>query len=221
MMSAVTSSLGAVEPPAAVRTRGPTWRDPRLWVGLVIVAASVLAGARLLERADDSVRVWVARSDLSAGAPLGAADLTTRQVRFSNEADQALYLLADEPLPEGLHLLRGLGAGELVARTATGAAEDPGLLTVPIALPALAVPPDVATGDRVDVWVTSESRSGAPVARPLLTDVVVLAAPPVGDAFGVSGDRQLVLGVADDQEDQLGRTLAAVGESAITVVGRG
>lgn len=221
MMSAVTSSPGTSDPPAAVRAGSPTWRDPRLWVGVALVAASVLGGARLLAQADESVSVWAARDDIGAGVTIGPADLVARQVRFVDPADESLYLLVGAQLPDDLRLVHGVGAGELVARTAVGASGDSGLLTVPIALPRLAVPPGVAAGSHVDVWVTVEEDDGRVVSRPLLTDVVVLEAPTATDSFGVQGDRQLVLGVAEAQEAQLGRTLAAVGESAITVVGRG
>jgi hypothetical protein len=215
MMSAVTSSLGTSQPPSAVRAGRPTWRDPRLWVGVAIVAGSLLVGARVLGQAEESVAVWAAREELAAGATLDPAAVVARQVRFVDPADLDLYLPAD------VRLVHGLGAGELVARSAVSAADDTGLLTVPISVPALAVPPDLAAGSHVDVWVTLESATGQTRSRPLLVDVVVIAAPAPDDSFGVSGDRQLVLGVDESQGEELGRTLAAVGESAITVVGRG
>ena len=43
-----------------MRGHRPAWRDPRLWIGVVLVAASVVAGARLLAAADDTVQVWAA-----------------------------------------------------------------------------------------------------------------------------------------------------------------
>ena len=43
----------------ATRVRRPGWRDPRLAVGLVLVAAATVAGARLLATSDDTVAVWV------------------------------------------------------------------------------------------------------------------------------------------------------------------
>jgi hypothetical protein len=45
----------------ALRVRRPGWRDPRLWIGVVLVAGSVVAGARLLAAADDTVQVWSPR----------------------------------------------------------------------------------------------------------------------------------------------------------------
>ena len=219
MMSLVTTSLGTSDPPAALRTRAPGWRDPRLWLGVAIVAASVLAGARLLARADDTVPLWAARADLASGDVVETGDLVARRVHFADEKDQLRYLRADQPLPGDQHLLRGVAAGELVPAAALGEAAETGLLTVPLSVPALGVPPDLGPGSHVDVWVTSETSDGDLVSKPLLTGVVVIAAPPSAESFGISGDRQLVLGVAEEQSEALGRTLAAVGEASITVVG--
>ena len=59
-----------VDVPAATRTRSPGWRDPRLWVGVVLVTGSVVAGARILAGADDMTSVWAASGDLAAGQTL-------------------------------------------------------------------------------------------------------------------------------------------------------
>ena len=48
----------ASDVPAALRGQRPAWRDPRLWIGIVLVAASVVVGARVLAAADDTVQVW-------------------------------------------------------------------------------------------------------------------------------------------------------------------
>jgi hypothetical protein len=221
MMSPVTSSLGSAEVPVARRASTPGWRDPRLWVGVAIVAASVLLGARVLAQADRSVSVWAARAELPAGGLVSPEDLVARRVRFLDSGDAELYLRADQPLPDVRALIRPVAAGELVPVAALGEAAGSGLLTVPLSVPALAVPPDVGPGALVDVWVTTENDGGRRVSRPMLTEVVVLAAPAQRESFGVAGDRQLVLGVDDDQAEALGKTLAAVGTSSITVVGRG
>src|SRR5687768_11311810 len=61
------SSVALHDAPQAVRATRPGWRDPRLWVGILIVAVSVVAGARLLAAADDTVTVWTAVRDMGAG----------------------------------------------------------------------------------------------------------------------------------------------------------
>ncbi len=221
MMGRVTSTLGTSETPSALRATPPGWRDPRLWVGLALVAASVVVGARVLAQADEATVVWAAAVDLPVGQQLADDDLVATRVRFLDDADAQRYLGADEPLPDPHTLLRAVAAGELVPSAALG---DPGsdqLLSVPVSVPRLSVPPDVAPGSVVDVWVTVSTAADKTVSRPLLSGVVVLAAPPGTDGFGATGDRQLVLGVSPVDEGALGKTLAAAEESGLTIVGRG
>ena len=53
---ASASDASAVAPPVS-RAQSPGWRDPRVVVGVVIVAVCVLLGARVLGSADDTVAV--------------------------------------------------------------------------------------------------------------------------------------------------------------------
>lgn len=221
MMGRVTTTLGTSETPSALRATPPGWRDPRLWVGVALVAASVVVGARVLAQADEATTVWAAAADLPVGQQLAEGDLVATRVRFLDEADADRYLAADEPLPDPHTLLRSVAAGEMVPAAALGEPATGALLSVPVSVPRLSVPPDLGPGSVVDVWVTVETASGRTVSRPLLTEVVVLAAPPVSDGFGATGDRQLVLGVSPDDEEALGKTLAAAEESGLTIVGRG
>ena len=118
-----SSVSGAASPgvPAAVRSSPPGWRDPRLWVGVAIVAASVLVGVRVLAAADESVAVWAVAADVGAGDRLGEADLVTTRVRFTDGEALERYFTVEDTLPEDLRLLRGLAAGELLPRAALAA----------------------------------------------------------------------------------------------------
>src|SRR6185436_1849467 len=60
-------NLGISDTPAARRAAAPGWRDPRLWIGVAIVAASVLVGALVLGSSDDTVPVWAAGDEMGAG----------------------------------------------------------------------------------------------------------------------------------------------------------
>src|SRR5262245_21162948 len=68
-------NLGTTDTPAASRAAAPGWRDPRLWVGAAIVAASVLLGALVLGSSDDTTPVWAAEAALGAGHVLTSDDL--------------------------------------------------------------------------------------------------------------------------------------------------
>src|SRR5690242_3116816 len=76
-------SAGTGTPTQAARTRRPGWRDPRLWVGVAIVAACVAIGARVLGSADETVGVWAVRADAGTGAILSRDDLEVRRVHFA------------------------------------------------------------------------------------------------------------------------------------------
>jgi hypothetical protein len=219
-------NLGISDTPAARRVTSPGWRDPRLWLGLAIVAASVLIGALVLGTSDDTVPVWAADDPLGAGHVLTADDLAVRRVRFDDADSAALYLRADEQLPPDLRLSRDVGAGELVPRAAVGPAAAGELRQVPVSVPPDQVPAEVGVGDSVDVYFRPGSRTGcqaSPVCDglPVLAGVTVLDAPAADDTFGSDGTRMLVLGMSGGEAQRFFRLLASTDDAALTVVGRG
>jgi hypothetical protein len=209
-------------PPPAVRLVRPGWRDPRLVVGVLLVCASVLLGAKLLSSGDDTVAVWATRGPVAAGSALGADDLVVARVRFASEADAERYLAAENPPGEGLVAARDLGEGELVPAGAVRAGGER-LRELPLTLPAGAVPPATRAGSRVDVWaVPRESgavaRGGAPAGgRPLLEDVAVVAVSR-GGVGGPESMRQVVVGVGDSTD--VGEVVEALGQGTALLVGR-
>ena len=212
----------ATTPPAR-RAAAASWRDPRLVIGIAIVAVSVVLGVRLFAAADDTVPVWAARADLRDGTTVGADDVERREVRFSDTEDADRYVSAGSPLPDGTTLLRDVGAGELLPRSALGDGAAASLVEVPVAVAAEAVPATVRAGSVVDVWVTPDAAVGADRAESVLVfdDVVVVAAPRSGTALGPSATRQVIVGVDAAQEDGLATALAraATGTTVITKQG--
>ncbi len=230
----VARNLGTTDAPPAVRAATPGWRDPRLWIGVAIVAVSVLAGARLLGAADDSVAVWAVAGDMGAGDTVTADDLVSHRVRFTDAADLESYFRADDELPADLRLKRGVGGGELLPRAAVGATEDGDRLEVPIAVDAQQVPPSVHAGSVVDVFLVPSSaaagetlpqgcrtRPSTCAGRAILRGVTVIDAPSLDEGFAVSGKRQLVLGLGEDDAAGLFEALGAYDNPVITVVRRG
>jgi hypothetical protein len=211
--------------PSARRATAPGWRDPRLWIGVAIVAASVLAGALVLGTSDDTVPVWAAADSLGAGHTLTADDLTVRRVGFADAADGALYFGAEQQVPSGQRLLHDVAAGELLPRAAVGSPDDAALRQVPISVASDQVPGSVGAGDVVDVYLRPSTRTGcagSPVCsgRPVLAAVTVLDAPPADEAFGAQGGRMLVLGVHDFDAHRFFRLLSSTDDPSLTVVGR-
>lgn len=214
MMSHVNAEF---PPPPARRVTPAWWRDPRLWLGVLLVVGSVAAGARLFAAMDQSVSVWAVQEEMAAGDTVTADDLQAHRIRFVDEVDLDRYLLVQDDLPADLTLQRDIGSGELLPRAALGSAEGSGLVQLPLVLAAQKVPPGVGAGDRVDVWVTGDDRGRAKL---VLGDVVVIEAPVAEGGFGGAVERQLVLGVPGD-EQALAAALGAADSGSVTVVVRG
>ncbi|MGA8255595.1 MAG: hypothetical protein WB767_03385 [Nocardioides sp.] len=212
----MSSSLGNQAPPA-VRASGPGWRDPRLWVGVAIVAGSVLLGVRVLDAADDTVPVWAVNRSVAAGEQLSDADLVARRVHFADDADLARYLTVDQSLPAELEVARPLSDGELLPRSALDEVDSDDTVHVALPVAPLRLPPTVGTGTIVDVYLSGvggahRARSGA-----VLSEVPVVDVPGMDDAFATGGDRQIVLGVDAVDVADLYEALAAYDSPVVSI----
>ena len=209
---------------------------------MLLVTGSVALGARLLAAADDTVAVWAIAAERAAGTPVARTDLVVQRVRFADKATLERYFTADRPLPDDLVLTRGVGEGELLARSAVGAADAQALLHVPLEVDPHRVPPGVDAGSVVDVWLvdggatsagdgpsgpssgpssgSAASRPDARVAGPALSAVTVVAAPAYDDAFAVTGRRQLVVAVDDERAAEFERRLGALRDPVIRILQR-
>jgi hypothetical protein len=212
--------------PPAVRASAPGWRDPRLWIGVAIVAASVVVGALVLGSSDDTVPVWAAADSMGAGHVLTSDDLTVRRVKFADSADQDLYFDARRQLPAHLHLIRGVGAGELLPHAAVGSADATRVRQVPISVASDQVPTEVGEGAVVDVYLRPSAHAACHASPacdglPALSGVTVLDAPAPDAEFGSDGRRMLVLGMSRAEARGFFRLLATSDDPSLTVVGRG
>lgn len=207
--------------PNAVRASRPGWRDPRLWVGVALVAASVVLGARLLAAADDMVTVWTAGSDLGVGQRLEADDLVAQRVRFDDEQALGSYLGADDELPPEATLLRPVAAGELVPAAALGSAQDSGHVELPLSVDPERLP-ELGSGASVDVYLLATGRDadGRKVdvgPGPVLADVTVVDAGAPDGGFGSSGQRRVVVAVPEDDADAYVGLLGRLGEPTVLI----
>ena len=216
LTSTQQSTQPATAPPAASRATTPGWRDPRLWIGVVIVAVSVVAGSRLLAAADDSVPVWAVSGDLATGDELTGADLVARRVRFVDPDDLDLYYPADQALPAELRLRQDVGSGELLPRSATGSAEEAGVLQLPVTVEPAALPPGVGAGSVVDVYLRTDGR--CPVcSEAALAEVTVVTVPAPDE---LTATQQVVLAVDQQGVDRWFDLLSRVQQPTVTILAR-
>lgn len=222
----VSTTSAKPDIPAATRHRPPGWRDPRLWVGVALVAASVLIGARLLAAADDTVTVWGAAQDLAAGDTVEASDLRPVRLRFADEADLVRYLTTSNELPEDLVLARGIDEGELVPAAALGSADEAAQRSISLAFPPESVPTSVEVGSVLDLLLvveeTASSRSDDASEPTVVRDVVVLDTPSLGDSLSsASRGRQLVLSVPDAEDAELAALVNAARDQRVQIIAHG
>ncbi|GAA4721058.1 flagellar protein FlgA [Isoptericola chiayiensis] len=158
----------------APRLRRPTWRDPRLVVGVVLVALAVALGAWVVSSADRTVGVYAAADTLTPGEPVDTSLLRVVDVNLG--AEQERYLRADATLPDDPVALRVVPAGELVALTAVGDATAVEVRSVAVPVSS-GLSERIRPGAVVDLWFVPEAPAGESDARqepePLVAGVVV------------------------------------------------
>jgi hypothetical protein len=222
--SSASPSVGsgfAVPSAPAQRIRRARWKDGRLLLGILLVAASALAGARLLSAADDTTSVWLTKHVIPAGARIGADDLTSTRVRFTSDEAARTYFATDAEL-DGMFAVRQIGAGEFVPKAATAGQRDADQIEVPLAVPAGRLPADTAVGDQVEAWVVPKSTGQAvPSARRVWDRVGIVQVEAVKGVAGSSARRQVLLAVPADRAGKLPDALAEIGTGEPVLVRRG
>jgi len=220
-MTTLRTSSDTAAPPAT-RAQSPGWRDPRLLVGVAIVAGCVLLGARVLAGADDTVAVWSVGHDVPAGASIDRGDLVVTRVHFAaGSADRYLPASA-EPEP-GATATHDLAAGELLPRSAVAVGADTDLVEVPLSVAPDDLPASVRQGAIVDVWVTpaAPATSADRVrARLALEDVVVVAVPVAGDSLGPRTTQQVIVGVDESSAGDLAEALGLLADGRVVLTRR-
>ncbi|MEE6282714.1 hypothetical protein [Georgenia sp. MJ170] len=195
----------------------PSWRDPRLGVGVLLVAAAVVLGSWTVSRAAQTVDVYITDTALTPGDVVSAADLRAAAVRPDGLES---YLPVEAGLPDGAVVTRVVGPGELVPAAALGRPQDVDVRPVVVELGRATG--GVVKGAVVDLWLTPPPPSAvsgevaAPTEPHLLAGGLVVAGLAEADSIfaGSGGSAAQVL---VPQED-LPAVLAAVSGTGTIVV---
>lgn len=144
--------------PAAQRLRAPSWRDPRLLVGVLIVALSVSGVIALVTTQNRTTPVYAADRLLAVGDRLSVEDLRVVQVQI-DELSEA-YLPASGALPEDAELIAMVDEGELIPRRAVAEDDPQGRQAMTITVEHT-LARGVEPGRLVDVWAADAGALGA------------------------------------------------------------
>lgn len=158
--------------PLAERFGQPRWQDRRLMLGVLLLLASVVVGARVVGSAEHWQLVVASTADLPAGHLLTASDLTAQRVRLDPAAAGHYWAAADRAGLVGRRLVHGIAGGDLLARAALSGAPGAPVREVPVAIDPTRLP-DLAAHDLVDVYVTLKPDGKEATVSQLLLGVEV------------------------------------------------
>lgn len=191
-----TSGSGAAIPAAPVPRRlgRPSWLDPRLVLGLLLVVGCALVGAKVLRASQQTIAVWKVERSLSAGTVLTESDLVRTDLHLADVS--GAYVGADQAVA-GMVLGRAVEAGELLPVAAVQSDQKPGRL-MNLGVPVGNMPPGVRHGSTIDVYLVrgSRSASGTVTTQRVATAVTVqdVIAPSGGGLSGAGhANHQVVL----------------------------
>lgn len=206
------------------------WKDPRLLIGLLLVAASVVAGARILSAGDETSAVWALRSDVRAGAAAAAGDLERVRVHLDDDNGRR-YVPAEGPASDafvdtlGRHVwTHDLRAGELVSRSALTEADAASGAELPLRVETGSLPADLGAGDSVDVWVSREGpaaggdEAASPGSARAIASARVINVRATNAALSDTGTQVVLVAVDRDQREELDEVLATLATGKITLV---
>lgn len=179
------------------RLRKPSWKDPRLLVGLLLVLASIAAVVAIVGRADQTIDVYAAGEPIAIGERVQEEDLKVVPVRLGDVKDE--YFTVEGGVPQNVYAQRRVSGGELLAKSALDKADA--LDRKPVGITVEETLPQGATvGSRVDVWVSRATEDGG-FAEPelLLPGAEISELANTTSALGSSTTTQLHVLVHDDQ----------------------
>jgi hypothetical protein len=201
-MSGVTMPTPPAPPsPSPRRIAAPSWLDLRLVLGVLLVLASVLIGAKVVSGARQTYPRVTVRHELAAGAVVGAGDLRLAQVQLPDHGKGVYLSRVDDAV--GKRLSRPVSAGELLPASALDTVKAQTTVTVPLASGSA---PQLHKGQRIELWVSTAKCS----SLVLLPDVTVQAVHgDSGGSFGSGSDGQdVVISVPPDLAERVVTALA-------------
>jgi len=198
----------------AARLKRPSWKDPRLLVGVLLVLASMAGVIFLVGSADRTTEVYAARDGIAVGERLTPENVVRAKVRLGDSEQH--YITVEAGLPENLVAVQRIAKDQLVPRASLGGVDQlnrkPVALNIEQTLPSQAV-----AGARVDVWVAQpDAKNGFSEPKLILPGAEIAEVATGSTALGSSKTTVLMVLVEDKQMPAL--LGAQANEAKISVV---
>ncbi|WP_445153901.1 hypothetical protein ACTWLI_11035 [Arthrobacter sp. Hor0625] len=183
------------------RLKKPSWKDPRLLVGILLVLASVAGVVSLVAAADQTTEAYAASEPIAVGERLDADKLHRVRVRLNDVEPH--YLTPESGVPGDLVAVQRIGKDQLLPRESFGRPD--GLDRKPLAITVEeALPPQAVPGSRVDVWVAlPDARNGYAEPTLVLPGAEIAQLTPGSTALGSQRATVVMVLVPDGQMPKL------------------
>ena len=183
------------------RLKKPSWKDPRLLVGVLLVLASVAGVVSLVAAADQTTEAFAASQPIAVGEKLTQDKLHRVKVRLGDV--EQYYLTPESGMAEGMVAVQRIGKDQLLPRESLG--QPDALERKPVAVTIdEALPPQAVAGSRVDVWVAlPDNRNGFGEPARLLSGAEIAQLTPGSTALGAQRSTVVMVLVPDSQMPKL------------------
>ncbi|MET3949661.1 hypothetical protein [Arthrobacter sp. UYEF36] len=183
------------------RLKKPSWKDPRLLIGILLVLASVAGVISLVGAADQTAEAYTARESIAVGEKLTVDNLNRVKVRLGDVEQH--YLTPAGGVPDGLVAVQRIGKDELVPRASFGQVDSLDRKPVAVTIDE-ALPPQAVAGSRVDVWVAlPDARNGFTAPTLLLPGAEIAQITQGSTALGSARSTIVMVLVTDEQMPNL------------------
>lgn len=201
--------------PPAERFRRPSWRDPRLAVGIVLVLASVIGVVGLVQANDATSPFLVAKHDIAVGDPVGRKDFDVVDMALGSSQQQ--YLSADAHWDSHAVATQMISSGQMAPTSSIGHTDQLNRKPVSVVMKK-DLTEGIHSGQSVDLWVAEQQGSGESWADPkkLVTGAEVVRVIHNEDALSASSDASVQVLV--DEADLAPVIKASSGDAKVTLV---
>lgn len=190
---------------AARRLRKPTVKDPRLIVGVLLVALSVWLGVWAVNDARELSVAYVAKSSFVVGQQVTQEDLQAVEVNLASIGGQ--YLTAPLNEDESYFASQGVQSGGLVPIVALNTSLQFTTRVLPINIGS-ELPAEAEVGSAVDLWATPSRVESATTLEPTLVAESLTISQLAGGSGAFSASRGQTVQVVVP-EDLVSKVLAA------------
>lgn len=196
------------------RVRRTPWGDARFYIGIALVALSIIGVWLIVNASRSTVPVLRADRTITQGEALSSSDFSVVDVSLGAVSDG---YLSPQDLTAGQIATRSMAQGELLSSAAVGDAADARTTTL-VVESSVGLPAGIEAGTVVELWQAPPLEDGFDEPRILVADVTVAS---LVETEGMMAQDHPAVELVIDRSDVSDVLSAITGGAALSVVPMG